>query len=532
MIPVVWLSLRDDVPARGYWDQALVEDLLAGHLGTPYRWPRFEHRESADVSDLDGAVVVLPGTAHVDLVETLNGWLSQLDWVLLVVTADEGSHFPWREISHPNLAAWIQTPRRDRHDGIDLALPVGYTPGTVDDGGPVNRPLSWFFAGQVTNPHRRRVVDSLRHVWNGRLVTSRGFTQGIEQAEYRAEMRRAKVVPAPGGIVSPDSFRAWEAFASGAVPLLDRDAGEWKVPEFWSFLLDDLPPVPILDDWSTRRIEAEVERIEAEWPRAQNAAYGWWRTQRRRYARALVDVLDRLGAPLPAGSIAEQITVIVPTSPIASHPSTAIIAETLASIDAAGLAEAEVLICVDGIRPEQEHYRPAFTEYVSTIVRASNATPIVFDEHQHQARMTRAALAEVSTPYVLFVEHDTPLCGDIDWEALTAVVGPIYDVVRLYHEAQVPDGHEYLHDEPLGEFLPTRQWSQRPHLASTDYYRRILADHFDPEERWMIEDRMHGVAQDEPDRHRLAIYAPGPPGGWRRSTHLDGRGDDPKWTDR
>ena len=72
----------------------------------------------------------------------------------------------------------------------------------------------------------------------------------------------------------------------------------------------------------------------------------------------------------------------------------------------------------------------------------------------------------------------------------------------------------------------TVQWSQRPHLAGTDYYRTILADYFPQSARTMIEDRMHSVAQSEKG-HRLALYHP--EGNIKRSYHLDARGDESKF---
>jgi hypothetical protein len=160
--------------------------------------------------------------------------------------------------------------------------------------------------------------------------------------------------------------------------------------------------------------------------------------------------------------------------------------------------------------------------------------PVVFDDHRHQANMTRAALELVDTPYVVFVEHDTPFSDEpIDWPAvLAAMATEHFDVIRFYHEAQPPLEHSHL---MIGDPIEvagcpvqrTIQWSQRPHIAPTGYYRRIISTHFPSTCRTMIEDKMHGVSQDDEPGNRLAIYAP--QGTWRRSLHLDGRGADPKY---
>ena len=236
------------------------------------------------------------------------------------------------------------------------------------------------------------------------------------------------------------------------------------------------------------------------------------------------------------------VTIVIPTSPIPSHPSTGVLDATLASLDEVGLGGCEVILTADGVRPEQANRAGAYYDYLRAVTDRASRTgtrivPIVHRTHQHQARMMRDALDHVRTPLVLYVEHDTPLVDPIDWPT---VIGPLMldlvDVIRFYPEERLEPQHAYLMEEPITlggtRFVPTVQWSQRPHLAQRAYYRRILDDHFDPEERWMIEDRMHSVAQSE-QGHRILIYADDAPGrGIQRSAHLDGRGADPKWTDR
>jgi hypothetical protein len=124
--------------------------------------------------------------------------------------------------------------------------------------------------------------------------------------------------------------------------------------------------------------------------------------------------------------------------------------------------------------------------------------------------------------------------------------------MRLMHEASILPGHEHLfldrHPDDPAPWTETIQWSQRPHLASTNWYRQLMADVFAPTARTFIEDVAYGIVQHgvafDPDgdaesrnatriqaveawkRHRLGIYAPD--GNMKRSGHLDGRAGDPK----
>ncbi len=103
-------------------------------------------------------------------------------------------------------------------------------------------------------------------------------------------------------------------------------------------------------------------------------------------------------------TLSDLITVLVPTSPIPSHPSTAIIDETLDSIDAAGLDACEVVVMCDGVRPEQEDRSADYAEYVRrlswSLDERPRSWPFLFPEHRHQAAMTREALDKVTTPLV------------------------------------------------------------------------------------------------------------------------------------
>lgn len=204
----------------------------------------------------------------------------------------------------------------------------------------------------------------------------------------------------------------------------------------------------------------------------------------------------------------------------------------------------------DGVRPEQAHYTDRYQRYLQRLMWLcntawSNVCPVVFDGHRHQAAMTAHTLNLVHTPLLCFVEHDTPLVGDIDLESVCAeIFDGDFDLIRFHHESHVLDEHKHLMVDTVGAQVTnwrpgvarTVQWSQRPHVASTAWYRQILAAHFSGTSRTMIEDVMHSVVEDawRADgemgwwRYRLGLYNPG--GNIQRSTHIDGRGADPKYS--
>ena len=236
------------------------------------------------------------------------------------------------------------------------------------------------------------------------------------------------------------------------------------------------------------------------------------------------------------------ITVVIPVSPIPSHPKIDILTETIESVRH-HLPDAEILLTFDGVRREQYELRESYEEATQRTLWTAdhvwgNVCPFIFNEHTHQVGMMRAAIDEIKTPLLMYVEQDTPLCIDreIDFGLICEFITEGHsDVVRLHHEAHIPDEHQpMMHGMEPGPFMRTSQWSQRPHVAWTEFYRWVLG-HFTPNARSFIEDKMHGICDEAYkiygmagwENYRVHIYAP--EGDIKRSWHTDGRAGGPKF---
>ena len=552
-VHVVWEPLAEGC-TRGPWDQAIIEHLLAGRYRAP-RWPVFTHHDSlADVPDGEGAIVVLPARHHASLddLRRLNGMIARLPWLLLILNGDEEHCYPFGNVHHPNMRLWVQTPDPDR------TYPPG-TRGLVNGPAPLAYETTWrpktldvSFAGQVTHSRREQCAAAVKALHDagrtGELVQSAGFTQGIEQGDYMGLMAATKVCPAPSGPVCVDSFRLWEACELGGVPLLDGllpSGADQAV--YWARVMGEPRGTGalghLLGDWSD--LAATVAFNLSVWPRGAARSAAWWQRYQRDLARNLVSDLESLGAPLPEAGVDDLITVLVPTSPIPSHPSTAILRETVESVRAQ-LPHAEILVLCDGPNPSVEGYRAAYESYLYEVARLCreewhDVLPVIHDTHQHQSGMTRHALNLVTTHTILYAEHDCPIRGSIPWrQMLDAITDDAARVIRLHHEARIHPEHEHLMLGPSKDIrgvqmAPTQQWSQRPHLASTALYRQAITCHFGGK-ACMIEDVLHGVVQTDTtqgcwDRWKLHILTePNGEHGIRRSWHTDGRAGDLKWT--
>jgi len=244
-------------------------------------------------------------------------------------------------------------------------------------------------------------------------------------------------------------------------------------------------------------------------------------------------------------TIDRDVTVIVTTSPIPSHPATHVIDDTLASV-AHHLPDAETIIAADGVVPELAARTADYHEALRRITHAANMAghrlPVIADGHIHQAAAVVDALAYVTTPLVLMVEHDTPLVAEpIDWGGIADSIrcGAV-NHVRFSHEAAILPEHRYLMLDSAPRriggvpLVRTVQYSQRPALTATAFMRTMLAAWCGGPPTY-IEDRVYGVVLAAWAEHgiagweqfRLAVYHPDGDS-IQRSTHSDGRGTDPK----
>lgn len=551
MIPVFWVSMRDEIDARGYWDQTILEDLFGGRLGDVpgYTFEHDEFRGNTPAINWTGGIVVIPARHHAEHIEHINHMIENMPWVLLVLTGDEEGVFPIEEVRHPNIRFWVQNPVPGRKwPGDTVFLGCGYAHGkTVLDeiqraivekvDGACERDLNYFFAGQVTNPRREQCVGALEDLDGGELVETEGFAQGLDRLTYYWNLRRAAVAPAPSGPFTTDTFRAFEALEAGAVPLLDDNDPHGR-SGVWQLVFPEHLRPPTIVDWETVGNQIGLWRGVKQ----RNQVFSKWQRYKRHLRHELARHLHDLGAE-PTGPWSAKTAVVV-TSPSKLHPSTDMLRETLDSIRFHSPL-CEILVMFDGVRPEAKKATDAYEEYVNRALHMINAeyqnvVPFVAKNHMHQSGLMRWALDEIRTPLVLFMEHDTPFRTnawpewEIPWVMVEDVVmSGMLNVARFHFEATIPWEHDHLMLDPGPidildvPFRRTAQWSQRPHLARTEFYRWLMATYFTPHSRCMIEDCVLGPAErgahDKAEwaNWRIGIYSPD--GSLARTLHTDGR---------
>jgi hypothetical protein len=486
--------------------------------------------------DAAGIVLVIPGRYWHNRTAEISAAIARYAWVLAIRTSDEEALLDISAIAHPNILWWVQTPRTDSDHTAVRYLPLGFPPhfNGLPRMGP--KRVDVFLSAQNTHERRRECFDALTQVDRSKTVhETPGFTQGLPVHDYAGRMRATRVAPCPSGAVSPDSFRVYEALESHAIPIADDISPVDPSQGYWAAMFPDAP-WPTISRYSD--LPGYIGDSLMHYPRLANRTAAWWIAQKRRMGERLIRDLDALGAaPAPRRP---PITVLISSSPIPSHPSTAVLEETVESVRDR-LPDAEIVLMLDGVRAEQEHARTDYERYIQRVLELAdhqwhNVLPLIFDEHLHQGECTKRALEYVRTPLILFVEHDTPLAGGIPFDDMAAAVtSGSANVIRLHHETRILDEHRYLmlDDGPrVVDGVPmqrTIQWSQRPHLASVAWYRGLLDRAFPHGERDFIEDKAYGLLINDHRRDghmgwlgwRTWIYTPD--GNVLRSYHTDGR---------
>lgn len=239
----------------------------------------------------------------------------------------------------------------------------------------------------------------------------------------------------------------------------------------------------------------------------------------------------------------QDITIVLVTSVIPSHPNTDLIDECINSMRV-HFPSNEIIMQIDGLREEQLNRKKDYDEYKNRILwkclhEYKNILPVIFDKHSHQTTMMSETIDLIRTPLIIYVEADAPLCPErkIKWrECIDLLQNNKANTIRFHFEEKIPNEHNYLMLEKENNFIKTMQWSQRPHLTFVDYYKNIVLPNCPS--NFFIEDIFHGKVQEDFitnkeeawNKHKLWIYHPDDGTNIKRSYHLDGRQGTRKFT--
>lgn len=529
MIDIYYLNYNTEAPCSGYWDMTMLNDIFE----SIYEY-NFNIKDVRSVpKESDFCIIILPGRSQIDYVEKLNEDIKSKKGVLLFITGDEEALYPVENIRHNNIKIYTMSYEKENTN----IFPNGYAPDTkkyriLDF---VNKDVGWFFSGQITHLAREAYAAILRTRDDGILYESKGFTQGLEHEEYFKGLEAAVVAPCPGGPVTPDTFRLYESLELGCIPITD----DIKHNGYWNIMFKGGHPIPVMNEYM--QLDGYIDDVIRVYPEKNIEIFSWWINTKANFRDNIIQDIKELSKQEPNKN---EITYVVPTSPIKSIPDTYIIEETLDSIrhqDKTG----RIIVTFDYPR-EQDLYRlQQYQEYIYRVLwklnhKYGNVYTLIMNKHSHQVEMMKQALKYINTKYIAYLEHDTPFVTDYDipLKELTKYLNDgTSNLIRFHFEADIPKEHNFmmLGMEKNLPLMRTCQWSQRPHISTAAYYKEILNNYFSENAICFIEDKMHGVVHNAYREngtlgwniHKLHIYKPD--GNIKRSYHTDGRGGEEKY---
>lgn len=274
------------------WDQNMLDRLLGNAL-----YPTgLEFKTVFGYPVSDGCVLIIPGRYWAEHAGKITEAIRLYRWVLAMRTSDEEDLFDVKQVEHPNIRWWVQTPRTDREYNARL-IGLGYPPhfNAMESVVPGKQWADVFLSAQKTHPRRVEAFDATKGI-TGPLVFARateGFTKGMTEEDYAGCMTGAKVAPAPSGAVSPDSFRLYEALEAHCVPIADDVSPAYGSQGYWRRMFPDAP-FPILTDYQD--LPRLVDEALGDWPQNANRITAWWMGYKRQMSKWLREDLQALGA--------------------------------------------------------------------------------------------------------------------------------------------------------------------------------------------------------------------------------------------
>jgi hypothetical protein len=184
----------------------------------------------------------------------------------------------------------------------------------------------------------------------------------------------------------------------------------------------------------------------------------------------------------------KDITFVVPTSVLVTHPDTSIIDQVVSSIRNY-FPDNEIILQVDGLREEQAHRKEQYDEYKNRILwkclhEYRNVLPIIFEEYSHQSNMMHKTIDLIRTPLMFYIEGDISLKEniDVDWEEVVSMLSSkkAYTVRFYTYNNVIEPVHMDLMLEQEGNFIKTFQWSQQPHVSHVSYYKNMVLPNTTP----------------------------------------------------
>lgn len=257
-----------------------------GLLKESFKKKKIETVEVTELPPDERAFVVIPGYDSLSRERKISIELNKIKRVVLFITSDEGGLFNPHKLSHPNMEVWVQSPFQHHNDFNKY--PIG-CPFTMKSVVPeyTEKKYDVFFSGQITHQRRKELAKVMPHINNSLFNPTKGFMQGYEPAEYYKYLAESKIVPAPAGNITIDSFRFYEAIEMLCVPIGDSKNSIGENFDFYGYVFDHNLPVERTHNW--KELQDIADRTLADYPSKMHQVVSWWIKYKRDFANKIME---------------------------------------------------------------------------------------------------------------------------------------------------------------------------------------------------------------------------------------------------
>lgn len=263
------------------WDFGIVQEIFDKY--------DIEVIQTTESVSAERAFVAIPSFEWSNKERELTELIRPIKRVVLIVTAGEANELKIDKIRHRNMEVWVQYPfRNNAHHNM---LPTG-APSTLNKMNiayPGKKLDDLFFAGQINHQRRKSLAEAIEKIPNASYHPTDGFAQGFEQSKYYDLMSKSKIVPAPAGVVSIDSFRVYEALELMCIPILDRVSSSGDDYGFWELLFDTCP-LPQTADWSS--LNSIKDELLKDYPNNMHQAVSWWIRTKHNIGKKMMEQIN------------------------------------------------------------------------------------------------------------------------------------------------------------------------------------------------------------------------------------------------
>jgi hypothetical protein len=245
--------------------------------------------ETLSLPKTEKAFVVIPGSDLVGSERLVSEELKNIKKVILFITSDEAGQFDVDKIEHPNIKIWVQSPykKHEKYFKMPIGAPMSFKKITPEY---TVKTSDIFFAGQITHQRRQELNKAISYLNNVDYVPTPGFMQGDPPELYYKKMSKAKIVPAPAGSVTIDSFRFYESLEMLALPIGDVKDSSGENFNFWDYTFSEIVPVPKTNNWFL--LSYIVDNCLEDYPANMHKAVSWWIKYKRDFSNKIMEQIN------------------------------------------------------------------------------------------------------------------------------------------------------------------------------------------------------------------------------------------------